>query len=687
MKFHAWIFALKVAIPILLLTSCVKSDQVPDPVAEQPLFTSPSDFNYETSKEVGINIQLLTNDNQPLAKVLVNIMDKMEADGGSILLTALTDDNGKITTSLKLPTYLEKVIVDPQYVGVMRNATVRVANQNILCTLGGSNGYGGNVEAEKHVSSVFISPTEITGKTQSLLYHYMGTYDNLGKPNYLEPVNDVISSTFLSFVNASLPERKPVPTYHPAYLSSTAQTNLNIIADGDIYITFVHEGAGYTNTLAYFTYPTNSPPTTTSAIDSLHIIFPNGSLVGSSGNLVSGNKVKLGRFRSGTTIGFCLVSNGWNGTSKLVGAGNGKFFTIDALNPESSAANKRHAVLLNDNTNNLFLIGMEDINREGGSDNDFNDMVFYATSVNSASAISKTNVNPIDQPGDSDGDGVSNVYDQFPNDPARAYINYYPAANASGTVAYEDTWPNTGDYDLNDIITEYRYKIINNASNNTVEMFADYTLKASGASFNNGFGVQFPFSSSVVSSVTGTRNNATYPVSLNSNGTEAGQSKAVIIPFNDFFYVSPRSSANSTVNTQPELPFHVPDTLHIKVSFTSPIAAATLGTAPFNQFIFESPNRGKEIHLPGEKPTDKANTSLFNTFQDNTIPTQNRYYKTRSNMPFGIGVPQIFDYPIEGKAVNSIYLKFAEWAQSGGTAYPDWYIDKPGYRSSNYFYK
>ena len=682
-----WGNCLKIIVPILLMSACVKSDKVPDPIAEIPLFTSPSNFNYETSKEVGINIQLLTNNDQPLSKVLVNIMDKPSDENGRILYTALTDANGKINGTLMLPTYLTKVVIDPNYIGVMRNAVVRVDAQNIICTLGGSNGYGGNVEAQKQVNSPFISPVLIAGRTQALTYKYMGTYDNTwGKPNYLVSPNDVVSSTLLGFVNASLPEQRPVPTYHPAYMNSSAPTNLAIVNDGDVYVTFVHEGAGYTSTLAYFTFPTNNPPTSTSGIDTLRIVFPNASLAGSSGNLNPGNKVKLGNFKANTSIGFCLIANGWNTSTKTVGAGNAKFYSIDALNPETTTSLKRHTVLLYDNTDNLFMLGMDDQNRQsGGSDNDFNDIVFYATCTNSA--ISTTNINPIDQPGDSDGDGVSNVYDQFPNDATRAYINYYPSANTYGSLVFEDTWPNTGDYDLNDVVVNYRYKVINNGTNNTVEVFGDYVLQASGASFNNGFGVQFPFAPSVVSSVTGTRNNSGYSLSLNSNNTESGQAKAVIIPFNDFFYVSPRSSANSTVNTQPELAFRTPDTLHVKVSFTSPITPATLGTAPFNQFIFASLNRGKEIHLPGEKPTDRVNTSFFNTIQDNTIPSQNRYYKTSTNMPFGIGLPQKFDYPIEGKAINAIYLKFSEWAQSGGTSYPNWYKDTTGYRSANYFYK
>lgn len=684
MKNGIWYSILKITIPIILLSSCVKGDSIQPPPVESPLFTSPADFNYETSKDALLDFKLLNNNNEPIANALINIMDKPHEYGGIVLFSALTDMNGGINTTFKLPTYLKTVSINSNTIGVIYNATVRVENQNITCTLGGKDGYTGNVEAERPKNSVLA----LAEKNQSLTYKYLGSYNSFGRPNYLVTNNDIINLTLLSYINASLPEQKPVPDYHPVYLSSNVENNINIQQDGDVYITFVHEGASNNNTLAYFIYPTNNKPTNINNIDSLYIVFPNASYTGSGGNMTSGNKVKLGRFKANTSIGFCMIANGWNASTKTVGAGLGKYFSIDALNPEINETKKRHSVLLKDNVHNLYLVGIEDINRENIScDNDFNDLIFYVTATNSSNAISGANVNPIDKPGDADNDGVSNVYDQFPNDPARAYINWYPSSTAYGTVAYEDTWPNTGDYDMNDLVVEYRYKIINNAANKTVELFANYVLKAAGATFKNGFGVQFPFSHSMVSSVIGAKLNNAYPILLNANGTESGQTNAVIIPFNDFFYLMNPSSTNATVNTDPGGSRILPDTIKIKMNFVSPITAETLGTAPFNQFLIATENRSKEVHLPGYKPTNKANTALFNTVKDNTIPSQNRYYKTITNMPFGLGLPQRFDYPIEGKPISSVYLHFAEWAQSGGKDYPDWYIDKPGYRSPNSIYK
>jgi hypothetical protein len=38
------------------------------------------------------------------------------------------------------------------------------------------------------------------------------------------------------------------------YLSSTDNGNIELIADAEVWITFVHEGAGYKNALGYYTH-------------------------------------------------------------------------------------------------------------------------------------------------------------------------------------------------------------------------------------------------------------------------------------------------------------------------------------------------------------------------------------------------------------------------------------------------
>ena len=58
---------------------------------------------------------------------------------------------------------------------------------------------------------------------------------------------------------------------------------------------------------------------------------------------------------------------------------------------------------------------------------------------------------------DTDEDGVSDLFDDYPNDPEKAFDNYSPAEGQFGTLAFEDLWPAKGDYDFNDIVIDYQY--------------------------------------------------------------------------------------------------------------------------------------------------------------------------------------------------------------------------------------
>jgi LruC domain-containing protein len=454
-----------------------------------------------------------------------------------------------------------------------------------------------------------------------------------------------------------------------------------MIALSDVWFTFLTEGAGFKNSIAYFTYPTATPPTRTSDIDTLRIILPNASLLGSGGSLRPGNTIKLGRFSAGTSIGFALIANGWTGST--VGSGLHTVFSIDALNPEIRTAEKRHSVLLWDNSLSLFLVGFEDLIRNNGSgDNDFNDCLFYLKS-NPVEAVSRARVNPIDIPVDTDGDGVNDVYDDFPLDPLRAYVNYYPSQTTFGTLAFEDKWPFLGDYDMNDLVVDYRYTVVSNSLNRAIEMQAKYVLKASGAAFRNGFGVEFPFASSLVQSVTGTKVTNNAVVSFSANGCEAAQTKAVIIPFDDALTIFNRSGGY--VNTLLTNPFVVPDTTNMQLTFTRGLTTAELGTIPFNPFIIINKTRGREAHLPGYTATQKVNVNFYKTGEDNTVPAQNKYFKTTTNLPWGISFLEQFDYPLEGKVMQTAFTNFIPWVTSGGTTSTNWYKDSVNRVTSNIY--
>ncbi len=285
---------------------------------------------------------------------------------------------------------------------------------------------------------------------------------------------------------------------------------------------------------------------------------------------------------------------------------------------------------------------------------------------------------------DSDGDGVDDDLDDYPNDATRAFNVYYPNEEDWGTLAYEDLWPGKGDYDFNDLVLDYHFKSVLNSSNELVEFYTDYSVRAVGASLKNGFAFMLGGDPTNVASVSGANITENY-LNLNSNGTEQGQTNTVIFLFDNAFN-NIGSSGSTFINTKPDVDYVEPDTNQLHVVYQTPVSVSTTGTAPYNPFLVVNKERGKEVHLAGEEPTDLADATLFGTWFDDTDPASGKYYQSATNLPWAIDLPVSFEYPVEQVEILNAYTHFAQWAESGGTDYPDWYMDKSGYRVDENIY-
>jgi Domain of unknown function (DUF4114) len=220
--------------------------------------------------------------------------------------------------------------------------------------------------------AVVTRPVEFT----STSYQILGTYDSTGKPDYLTN-SDTISPALLTFIDTALPDAKNLTIKNPALFTSAAIADIVVTQQSNVFVTFVSEGAGLTNSIAFYTYPTSQPPKTADDIKIITYVFPNA---GNQTPLHPGDKALIGRFDPGTTVGFLIMENGWNLSTRQLDNNVVHFCTDDVLNPEVDPNLKRHAVLLNYTPENKVLISFEDTNRtESQCDNDFNDVVIYCT--------------------------------------------------------------------------------------------------------------------------------------------------------------------------------------------------------------------------------------------------------------------------------------------------------------------
>lgn len=268
------------------------------------------------------------------------------------------------------------------------------------------------------------------------------------------------------------------------------------------------------------------------------------------------------------------------------------------------------------------------------------------------------------------------------------------------TYAIEDLWPSYGDYDFNDLVVTVNFipQIIGN-DNKVHKLTINAELRALGANKSLAAALQFDnipiekvknISYSVLSS-DGTVLKNSSPLDgsvfeINSNGTEADQTKAVVPLFDNAHYLLETSGETNTVIGGKKVE---PKTVKIEIQFTTgnnnQVAQSDIDVKNLNFFIVTDKQKTNrtEVHLAGYNATDKVNKSLFGTGVDNS--NGNTKYLSKDHLVWGIMIPTIFNFPIESTDITKAYPEFKEWAISGGTTNTDWYNSSKA--DGQYIYK
>jgi len=394
-----------------------------------------------------------------------------------------------------------------------------------------------------------------------------------------------------------------------------------------------------------------------------------------------------------------------NGTLTLDAQGNPNALFIFKINGAFATSALSNIVLINGaNLSNVYWQANGAFATGAGSTFKGNLLANGAISINSgttfigralsiAGAINITN-SSVSTIQDADNDGVSDANDQYPNDQYKAFNNNYPAANFS-SLMFEDLWPSLGDYDFNDLVVDYRFNTVTNAANNVVEVVYTIVTRAIGGSLHNGFAFQLDgINSNKITSVTGSKASGASWISLNANGTEAGHlTSANILAYDDAYKIMQTQGGFSFVNVDPLAPVSPNDTTVITVKFLVNGVAPVGGTLSydnfpstvFNPYMIINQDRGKELHLTDHIPSAKMNLSYFGTEQDKSNVSANRYYKTNNNLPWAISVGFSVPFAAEKIDISAAYLKFIDWASSGGVLNPTWYLNTSGNRDNSKF--
>lgn len=659
-----YLTALLAACGLGLLTSC-EHDVFNGEKADEK--DTPNLFDYLTKKDVTIILDYATNYAVPFEIYYSNPYSldehKNYVKGADMkpFISGKTNANGKFSfTFSDMPAAATEIFVYSPDLTVPQLLHGSVNGQTVNLT----------AEASKvtDISKISTRSTRALDtyyekwKTYTCTYNYpLGNWDEQGTPSYLNQGDNInqfkvqLTDKFHRTIEGTL---RSEDINYSEYLT---HEYITISEAANVYINFVsHNGSERNNALAYYTLaPGEKEPDFLTPPTNFAIAFPNLRSTG----LKSGDVIQLKyydkekdewstTFPVNSRIGLVLLvdafENGQLKENTNLMYSDKKYNSYNILNwnnMDGSLLADRPQMLAFTADGNVVL-SFEDMpwhgNRKPGQPAyaDFSDDIFTITS------------NPISALPDDVKPGV---------DPEEPQPEEKPfTVSTTGILAFEDKWPEQGDYDINDVVFAYQ-RTFNMKSFEDLRILSideTYIFKNDGASYTNGFGYV----------IGGGVKRDDVEVTVTSDIQCSGQ--GIDADLEDATVMIVDNAKNIPVGT----------TFHVKTTFkTKTYEYYTFAFSPYNPFIVVTQysngdylaNNRVEVHLPRNyRPTQKADPTKFGTGSD--LSTDKYYYVASNEYPFaleivgGYGEPDIpnFMIPAESKRIEETYPKFIDWVSN-----------------------
>lgn len=621
-----------------LLTSCLDRD-VYVKVSKDQFF----DFSLE--QEITLSIDYGFSQQNYI--VLFGIYDQNpteENENGTLvkkdiepIYRAATDGKGKFNQKITIAASISEVWLYSEYLGTLSPVKLEITDHTI------------KFNQKEYLQKVQTRAVTSNKHTYPDNWLTLGDWNQYGTPDYTLPDLQMPSASTLYTINEIFVKYNKIPLKdrYKQFFTGQPSADVRIIKPTKVNLTFINSTASMRNTVGYFTYPTNNPPTDVSQITKI-LAYPSATpYVRVSGNtetrgaLLSGQQIQLkywdgtrfhDEFPAGISIGWFLEANAFQLNGNIVPQGYAPCrYSLSHLN----VPNVQRTVSLRDpKTDRIVAIAFED-----QTDFLYNDATFYLGVEESGAIDPSTPTLPDD----------GNAPDDEEN-----YTTYF------GTLAFEDLWTATGDYDMNDVLIDYTCKVYKQIIGNKVYKLVDeFTPRHKGGSLQSGFGYQLhKITADYIRKITVESDglNSKY---MEGQTLEPGQSHPTILLFDEVSQALGKK---------------------IKVTIELSDAASEYITPPYNPFIFTHSEEGREreVHLPMYPPTDKADMSLFGTGRDGSRPQEEMYYVTamwQHQYPYALNMSSVKDFPIQPEAVriDKSYPKFQSWVESKGSKDKDWY--------------
>ncbi len=274
----------------------------------------------------------------------------------------------------------------------------------------------------------------------------------------------------------------------------------------------------------------------------------------------------------------------------------------------------------------------------------------------------------------------------------------YPGASDFTSFAFEDLYPEMGDFDMNDVLVNVRItEYIKDGM--VIRIRLEGKVAALGASYHNGFAFQLPGVDAALiksDSITLTVNG----VASTDTVLEANQTSAVLIVSQDLWQIT-QAGENGCIYFRTE---HGCGTSQrpswvMTVPLLAPIDTEDMPAMPYDPFIFATPStfhgdavtavtgsnpgRKLEIHLKNKPPTDAFERQIFNLADDASNENLQLLFQTVDGAPWALEIPTDWKHPLAGVSIMQAYPQFLDFARdSSGLTNPLWYLEQNANQSS-----
>ncbi|HHE0524391.1 TPA: LruC domain-containing protein [Vibrio parahaemolyticus] len=441
-------------------------------------------------------------------------------------------------------------------------------------------------------------------------------YSAKGKPVNTYSVAETLPQDVLSNVYSMLPEGTLVNSAFIAperYSSIDIDEELNGAEFATAKVTFLNEGAGYRNTLGYFVFDTNNPPTSKDEIAAHVIIFPNTSKA-PDGEMEEGDTIDLNvQLTAGQTLAFFIIPNGWGWSGSYnniasLGSWGTPFYSYSNLNPESTSENRRHNVAFIDTQNEFLVLGFEDIYRPDG-DYDFNDVVWRYRVTELLNGQREIKNITFDYTLQAMGAGFSNGF--------AVHLPNVNPANIASTVLTRNGEPVT-----HQVVQSGGEAVLVVSENLRKDLEALGELDSNCTFYRTQTACVSQQTSDVLS----------YQLTVELS-TPVSREQVGYPPYDSFIFASK-------------------DSYH-------------------GDFTATPPGMSWQTHFKSFAGTSEMNNSFFNLHDDNSGGAES--FLTNNNMPWAINIRDEWDHPIENVDISKAYPDFPTWVTSSGESETTWY--------------